>query len=321
MIRNSSHSLPIVERITSFLATVDNAAPLVIAAAIGEALSPNRVKVALTAMLKDGVIECEKDRKSKVMRYWLTNTRASGAQSQPEVDKNTGSSAPDNSVTVSTGGAAVQKPAPEAAPPAPVAEDDTVHVPELTKEDYLPPAEMDTKALAGYMRALAESIKPTDPLVSRCVAASAERLEQFDAVLKELDEVRQIRAVLRDQLAAKAESFDDLRDFIGRIAVQLTNIKGADIEHKVAQVCHDLIQTTIKRDELQAQIDEALDVKDVAVGYLVRAPKRKPRVVTKPETAVDIAKAAARGAGRGDVYALVHVGTARRDAVYQRTQP
>ncbi|THF58044.1 hypothetical protein [Pseudothauera rhizosphaerae] len=45
-----------------------------------------------------------------------------------------------------------------------------------------------------------------------------------------------------------------------------------------------------------------------------------PEIVTKPETAVKRAKSAARGAGRSDVYALVHVGTARRDAVYREKQ-
>jgi hypothetical protein len=71
------------------------------------------------------------------------------------------------------------------------------------------------------------------------------------------------------------------------------------------------------REALQEQInaDPAVDVKDAARGYLVRAPKRRLRILTKPENAVAAAMSAARnGSGRGDVFALVPVGTARRGA-------
>jgi hypothetical protein len=74
------------------------------------------------------------------------------------------------------------------------------------------------------------------------------------------------------------------------------------------------------REALQEQInaDPAVDVKDAARGYLVRAPKRRLRILTKPESAVAAAMAAARnGSGRGDVFALVPVGTARRGAEWR----
>lgn len=75
------------------------------------------------------------------------------------------------------------------------------------------------------------------------------------------------------------------------------------------------------REALQEQ-DDAVDVTDAAVGYLVRAPKRKPRLVSKPERARDAALAAVRaGAGRAEVLAMVPVGVARRGAEWQESGP
>lgn len=61
--------------------------------------------------------------------------------------------------------------------------------------------------------------------------------------------------------------------------------------------------------------EEAIDVKDAASGYLVRAPKRKPRFLTKPESAVEAARGAAKSTGRAEVLALVPVGVAVRKKV------
>lgn len=61
--------------------------------------------------------------------------------------------------------------------------------------------------------------------------------------------------------------------------------------------------------------EEAVDVVDAAKGYLVRALKRKPRFLTKPESAVLAAQHAAKATGRGEVFALVPVGVAVRKNV------
>ena len=74
------------------------------------------------------------------------------------------------------------------------------------------------------------------------------------------------------------------------------------------------------REALQEQSD-AVDVKDAAVGYLVRVPKRAPILRRKPESARDAALSAVRaGAKRADVLAVVPVGTARRGAEWQSTE-
>ena len=67
--------------------------------------------------------------------------------------------------------------------------------------------------------------------------------------------------------------------------------------------------------QLQAQIEDraaTVDLTEVAIGYLVRVPKRKPRLCLKPERAAEAAQAATKAAGRADVLALVHIGTYRR---------
>lgn len=73
------------------------------------------------------------------------------------------------------------------------------------------------------------------------------------------------------------------------------------------------------REALQEQAgDDAVDVKDAAVGYLVRVPKRRPMMRTKPESARAAALSAVRsGAAHAEVLAVVPVGTARRGAEWR----
>ena len=74
------------------------------------------------------------------------------------------------------------------------------------------------------------------------------------------------------------------------------------------------------REALQEQND-GVDVKDAAVGYLVRVPKRAPILRRKPESARSAALSAVRaGASRAEVLAVVPVGTARRGAEWQSTE-
>ena len=92
-------------------------------------------------------------------------------------------------------------------------------------------------------------------------------------------------------------------------------IEGMNEQIADLQVALDVAQQTIHRMELeatQAAGADAITVTEAAIGYLVRVPKRKPRLCIKPERAVEAAKAAAKAAGRADVLALVPVGTARR---------
>ena len=77
-----------------------------------------------------------------------------------------------------------------------------------------------------------------------------------------------------------------------------------------------------ERQARQQDQSDAVDVKDAAVGYLVRVTKRRPRYVTQPERARDAALAAVRaGAGRAEVLAVVPVGIARRGAEWRGSNP
>lgn len=78
------------------------------------------------------------------------------------------------------------------------------------------------------------------------------------------------------------------------------------------------LEQTIHQMELAgAQSADAVDVKDAAVGYLVRIPKRKLRLCVKPESAREAALSGARVYGRADVLALVPVGKAVRGAEWK----
>lgn len=100
-------------------------------------------------------------------------------------------------------------------------------------------------------------------------------------------------------------------------------------EQRIDSLTKDVINTRAaltkainEADRLRRELTGAVDVADAAVGYLVKAPKLKPRRVTKPENAQAAALAAVRGgAARADVLALVPVGTARRGAEWQGIQP
>lgn len=77
------------------------------------------------------------------------------------------------------------------------------------------------------------------------------------------------------------------------------------------------------RQALQEQFDNdpGVDVKDAASGYVVLASKRKPRRITRPESARDAAISAIRaGAQRAEVFALVPIGRALRGAVWKDAQ-
>ncbi len=108
---------------------------------------------------------------------------------------------------------------------------------------------------------------------------------------------------------------------IGSLVTDVSNTRNA-LAHAINEsdrLRNELIVERQAREALQEQ--DGVDVKDAAVGYLVRVTKRKPRYVTKPERARDAALAAVRaGAGRAEVLAVVPVGVARRGAEWAEAQ-
>ena len=136
-----------------------------------------------------------------------------------------------------------------------------------------------------------------------------ELVQHIAGVVKERDD-------LRERLDAQIQQW---QTDTGRLAADLR----AAIESR-SQAINDadrlraeLATERQAREALQEQSD-AIDVKDAAVGYLVRVPKRAPILRRKPESARSAALSAVRsGAARAEVLAVVPVGTARRGAEWR----
>jgi hypothetical protein len=158
---------------------------------------------------------------------------------------------------------------------------------------------------------------PADPvLLASANRMLCDRLESKDA-----------------ELLAQAKVVIDLRDRLDALTQQLEADTGritADLQAALKSRSQAINESDRLRAELAAerqarealQEQDGVDVKDAAVGYLVRVTKRKPRYVTKPERARDAALAAVRaGADRAEVLAVVPVGVARRGAEWRGSNP
>ena len=137
--------------------------------------------------------------------------------------------------------------------------------------------------------------------------------------VKEFKKVVAERVDLRDRLDALTQQ---LEADTGRITADLRAAleSRSQVINEADRLRAELATERQAREALQEQ--DGVDVKDAAVGYLVRVTKRKPRYVTRPERARDAALAAVRaGAGRAEVLAVVPVGVARRGAEWQGINP
>lgn len=169
-------------------------------------------------------------------------------------------------------------------------------------EDYVPPP-ADPALLALANRGLHNQLEAKD----------AKLLSQAQVIV----DLRQRITDLDEQVSSLTTDVTQTRTALNHAINEADRLRG-ELGSAVAMASRFKEETdAIKR----AWKDDAMDVKDAAVGYLVRAPKRKPRYVTKPEKAQAAALAAVRGgAARADVLALVPVGVARRGAEWQGIQ-
>lgn len=112
------------------------------------------------------------------------------------------------------------------------------------------------------------------------------------------------------ELAAEA------RGKIATLAAELANARALNIKLE-----HLLGSERTANAALREQLDNTVspEIGSIApAGYLVRAPKRAHRIVTKQDRAQAHAMAAAaNGSGRGEVFALVPIGVAKRGAVWR----
>ena len=151
-----------------------------------------------------------------------------------------------------------------------------------------------------------------EPFTSRLADHAMEAIKEFKKVVAERDDLRDRLDALTQQLEADT----------GRITADLQAALKSRSQaiNESDRLRAELAAERQAREALQEQ--DGVDVKDAAVGYLVRVTKRKPRYVTKPERARDAALAAVRaGAGRAEVLAVVPVGVARRGAEWRGSAP
>jgi hypothetical protein len=282
---------PLRDQIVAFLRQRDEATAKEIIAATTEAAYPSRVMNELNKLRTDAVVECEVKGKKKgngALWYWLAmpaNTAAIGGDSQPAVEQNTGSSALDDDSSSAQGAAVQPETAPVAAAStsaAPVAAD------EMQDDDEMPPADASLLALAN--RELA-------------------------------DRLARVAHVLRGSGLEGLQDLDDGADLQSAAAALTGAYQMALAElFKQAIVVMDLRKQLegLQREGMHGATLLSGEDRYTAAGYLVRAPKRAPRITAKQETAVAAALAAARnGSGRGEVFALVPVGKAVRGAEWR----
>ena len=216
----------------------------------------------------------------------------------------------------------------------------------LAPEDYeMPPADPELLAMANRMLGdrldgVAHALRGCGlPLLAD--ASGAEDLQPKVAALAgayqmALADLRSLEAYIEAkdaELLAQAKVVIDLRDRLDALTQQWEADTGritADLQAALKSRSQAINEADRLRGELAAerqarealQEQDGVDVKDAAVGYLVRVTKRKPRYVTKPERARDAALAAVRaGAGRAEVLAVVPVGVARRGAEWRGSVP
>ena len=167
----------------------------------------------------------------------------------------------------------------------------------LAPEDYeMPPA--DPALLASANRMLCDRLEAKDAELLAQAKVVIDLRNRLDALTQQWEaDTGRITADLRAALESRSQVINEA----DRLRAELATERQA-------------------REALQEQ--DGVDVKDAAVGYLVRVTKRKPRYVTKPDRARDAALAAVRaGAGRAEVLAVVPVGVARRGAEWRGSNP
>ena len=202
----------------------------------------------------------------------------------------------------------------------------------LAPEDYeMPPA--DPALLAMANRTLSEQIDEYRGQLAHIATTAADYLPDPSDIttaraVEIMDMLIEAQREQIDALSAKLLTKDNELVLQARRAIEL-GVKIDEQDQSIDSLTKDVINTRAalnkainEADRLRRELTDAQEVTDAAVGYLVRAPKRKPRYIVKPERAREAALAAVRaGAGRADVLAVVPVGVARRGAEWQGINP
>ena len=242
---------------------------------------------------------------------------------QPEVAKNTGSSA-SGSLPPSEGAAVQSKPAPVAAATlsaAPVAADvqpQTAEIPpQITpaippteaEDDAMPPADASLLALAN--RELADRLARVAHVLR---GSGLEGLKDLDDGADLQTAAAALTGAYQMALAnlqARGEQFLEMQDELNRRDDELLAQASTIVD--LRSQLESLQREAMRGASLLSGIDRY-----TAAGYLVRASKRKPRTLLDKDKARDAALSSIRaGAQRAEVFALVPIGQARRGAEWR----
>ena len=184
--------------------------------------------------------------------------------------------------------------------------------------------------LLADVAAVHETPSGEPAVVSPTTAAG--RADDADLRLKSLPPSR--LHVQMPAVKSPRSSADDMAERIGVLEAQLREQQGISEQQKLfmrrisamfggmafPEVIDEVSRLVFEPGKQPAQ-EDAVEITDAATAYLVRVPKRKPRLITKPASARDAALAAVRnGAPVATVFALVPVGTARRGAEWTDKQ-
>lgn len=266
------------EKITAFLSNTPEATAKKIAAGIGEGNSQSSVNATLNTMRTDGAVECEiRKGKGNELVYWLAKPVCPNSQTESTV-----------------------------------------------------------KHPAGKLRAQPAHENEVADLRAKLALAEQQR----DAHFAEAEKAQKKVADLEDDVRRHSNGLQSASTTIMRFLIatqQLTGMENKpsnmqEAEEQLAaafnlmrgrvedlEIAVDVAQQAVASMELAEEqaANDAVDVKDAAVGYLVRVPGKKTRICIKPDNARNAALSAARAYGRADVLALVPVGKAVKGAEWK----
>lgn len=268
------------EKITNFLSKTQDATARMIAAGIGESDSQSSVNAALNAMRTDGAVECEKRKgKGNELVYWLAKP-VSVADSATETNLR----------------------------------QQIAHL-----NDQLAGEKSNFARLNTY---LTQSERQRDEHFEDAERAQKKVADLEDDVRRHVEAHNRLSTeiihflIATQQLTGMEHKPSNMQEAEEQISAAFNLMRGRVEELELAV---DVAQQAVASMELAEEqaANDAVDVKDAAVGYLVRVPGKKTRICIKPDNARNAALSAARTYGRADVLALVPVGKAVKGAEWK----
>jgi hypothetical protein len=113
-----------------------------------------------------------------------------------------------------------------------------------------------------------------------------------------------------DVVAELRADLENARGLVSRLQAENAELKGSIIvkDKRIEQMDAEATYLRSVNVEMAERLNSAKE-------FLVKVPKRKPRIMSDKLKARGATESAAKAAGRGDVYALIHIGTATRKQV------